>query len=61
MEDSPIKIPKEYPLVEVLSEMYLKGQDYAIISENEQPIGIISNNTILRILYRSLSSFSFNY
>jgi CBS domain-containing protein len=60
MENNPIKIPKEYPLVEVLSEMYLKGQDYAIISENDQPLGIISNNTILRILYRSLGSFSFN-
>ncbi|MCA1928259.1 MAG: DUF294 nucleotidyltransferase-like domain-containing protein, partial [Calditerrivibrio sp.] len=60
MEKSPIKVPKDYPLIEVLSEMYSKNQDYAIISENDIPVGIISNKNILKILYRSIDTFSLN-
>lgn len=60
MERSPIKVPKDYPLIEVLSEMYSRNQDYAIVSENNTPIGIISNKNILKILYRSIDTFSFN-
>ncbi|MEF3254813.1 MAG: DUF294 nucleotidyltransferase-like domain-containing protein, partial [Deferribacterales bacterium] len=60
IEREPIKVPKEYPLVEILSEMYSKNQDYAIIIENEKPVGIISNKNILRILYRTMDTFTYN-
>lgn len=46
-----LKVPKEYPLVEVLAEMLAKNKEYAVIVKNEKPIGIISNKDIIKVLY----------
>ncbi|MBZ4644344.1 MAG: putative domain and cyclic nucleotide-regulated nucleotidyltransferase [Deferribacteraceae bacterium] len=55
-----IKVPKEYPLVEVLGEMQAKNKEYALIVKNEKLIGIISNKDILKTLYNSASIFTAN-
>ncbi|MDK2792099.1 MAG: hypothetical protein PWQ25_962 [Deferribacteres bacterium] len=55
-----IKVPKEYPLVEVLGEMQTKNKEYALIVKNEKLIGIISNKDILKTLYNSASIFTAN-
>jgi CBS domain-containing protein len=52
METSPI-VPPEFPLAEVLGEMQTKHQEYAIVGRHRKPIGIISNNNIMRTLFRN--------
>ncbi|MCX8084534.1 MAG: DUF294 nucleotidyltransferase-like domain-containing protein [Calditerrivibrio sp.] len=56
----PVKVPKTYPAIEVLSEMQSKNQDYAVVVENEKPVGIISNKDILKLLHTSTAVYSLN-
>jgi CBS domain-containing protein len=60
MDKTPIVVPKDYPLIEVLSEMQSKDKDYAIIIKEFKPIGIISNKDIMRTIYRTASTMSFH-
>lgn len=60
MDTDPIKVPKDYPAIEVLSEMQSKNKDYAIVVEKDKPIGIISNKDLLKIFYATTSTFSLN-
>lgn len=53
-----LKVPKEYPLVEVLAEMQAKNKEYAVIVKNEKPIGIISNKDIIKVLYNSINIYT---
>ena len=53
-----ITVPKEFPVAEVLSEMQTKNHEYAIITKNKKPIGIISNKDILKILYNSVNVYT---
>ncbi len=60
MDTNPIKVPKDFPSIEVLSEMQSKNKDYAIVVEKDKPIGIISNKDLLKIFYATTSTFSLN-
>jgi len=60
MENNPIKVPKDYPSIEVLSELQAKNQDYAIITEKDKPLGIVSNKDLLKIFYATASTFTLN-
>ncbi|MCD8569621.1 MAG: DUF294 nucleotidyltransferase-like domain-containing protein [Geovibrio sp.] len=55
MEKEPLVLPAEFPLAEALGEMQMKGQEYALISMKNKPVGIISNNDIMRTLFRNTS------
>lgn len=61
MDSTPSIVPKEFPLIEVLSEMQSKNKDYAIIVKDlNNPIGIISNKDIMRTIYQTSSTMSFH-
>jgi CBS domain-containing protein len=53
MELSPLVLPAEFPLAEAMAEMQVKSHEYAVIAKNDKPAGIISNNDIMRTLFRS--------
>jgi len=53
-----VKVPKEYPLVEVLAEMQARNKEYGVVVKNEKPIGIISNKDIIKILYNSINIYT---
>ncbi|WP_188020377.1 putative nucleotidyltransferase substrate binding domain-containing protein [Deferribacter autotrophicus] len=60
MDKNVLKLPKEYPLVEAFIDMQLNNKEYIVIVENEKPVGIISNNDILKYLYQNLNILSIN-
>lgn len=47
---TPLMLPQEYPLVETLAEMLRRGEDYALITRRNRPVGIISKSDILGLL-----------
>jgi len=58
MEKEPLVLPAEFPLAEALGEMQTKAQEYALISMKNKPVGIISNNDIMRSLFRNTTIHS---
>jgi len=60
IDTDPIKVPKDFPAIEVLYEMQSKNKDYAIVIEKDKPIGIISNKDLLRIFYATANTFYLN-
>ncbi len=60
MDTHPLTVPKDYPLIEALSEMQSKDKDYAIVVKHFQPIGIISNKDIMKAIYQTASTMSFH-
>lgn len=53
-----ITATQEFPMAEVLSEMQSRNEEYAIITKNKKPVGIISNKDILKILYNSVNVYT---
>ncbi|WP_022850403.1 putative nucleotidyltransferase substrate binding domain-containing protein [Limisalsivibrio acetivorans] len=58
MDTDPIVLPSEFPLVEALSEMQFKGREYAVVAKKDRPVGIISNNDIMRILFKNINVYN---
>ncbi|WP_022849873.1 putative nucleotidyltransferase substrate binding domain-containing protein [Limisalsivibrio acetivorans] len=58
VNDDPVAVPPEFPLVSTLHEMRKKNQDYAVAVKNDEPIGIISSKDILRILFSDSSIYA---
>jgi len=54
---NPVSVSPEHPLVNALSEMQTKDEDYAVVVQNHEPVGIISSKDILRILFSDASIY----
>jgi len=54
---NPVSVSPEHPLVNALSEMQQKNEDYAVVLRNYEPVGIISSKDILRILFSDSSIY----
>jgi CBS domain-containing protein len=60
MDKNPTIIPKEYPLIEALAEMQSKNKDYAVVANENKPIGIISNKDIMRTIYETTTTMNYH-
>lgn len=58
MDKEPLILPSEFPLADALLEMQSKYFEYALVSRKNKPVGIISNNDIMRVLFRHTSVHS---
>jgi CBS domain-containing protein len=57
VNNQPVHLPPEYPLLEALYEMQSKDEDYAVVCEKLTPVGIISSKDILRILFKTATIY----
>ncbi|MGE4268139.1 MAG: putative nucleotidyltransferase substrate binding domain-containing protein [Deferribacterales bacterium] len=57
MERNPVALPAEYPLVEALAQMQHTRADYVVVISGSEPVGILSNNDISKMLFHNINVF----
>jgi CBS domain-containing protein len=58
MNDKPVAMPPEFPIVEAIAELQLQGEDYAIVVKSDKPVGLISNKDLMHMVFQNSNIYN---
>lgn len=58
MNDNPVAMPPEFPIVEAIAELQNQGEDYAIVVKAGLPVGLMSNKDLMQIVFQNSNIYN---